>query len=183
MQSRPRYTTQPLPPYSYVPGYNPHPVSDPKGHMHGHTHETPSPLVPSNWNLCKEYLHGIDLFNHGFYWEAHEAWESLWHVAGRKGIVADFLKGLIKYAAMGVKVREGNPSGVQRHAKRANQLLSTVLHEQKEGQIFCGLELIVLIETTKEYFSAPKEKFMSPDADKLLDDVLRLSDPMKHSPG
>ncbi|MER9856292.1 DUF309 domain-containing protein [Mesorhizobium sp. M0098] len=25
---------------------------------------------------------GIDLFNHGYYyWEAHEAWEPLWHAA------------------------------------------------------------------------------------------------------
>ncbi|MER9222262.1 DUF309 domain-containing protein [Mesorhizobium sp. M0644] len=23
----------------------------------------------------------IDLINHGYYWEAHEAWEPLWHAA------------------------------------------------------------------------------------------------------
>ena len=51
-----------------------------------------------------------DLLNHGFYWEAHEAWETLWHAAGRKGEIADFLKGLIKLAAAAVKAREGNPS-------------------------------------------------------------------------
>jgi uncharacterized protein len=24
---------------------------------------------------------GLDVFNHGYYWEAHEAWEGLWQVA------------------------------------------------------------------------------------------------------
>ncbi len=32
---------------------------------------------------------GVDLFNHGYYWESHEEWESLWHAAGRRGVVAD----------------------------------------------------------------------------------------------
>ncbi|MER9007639.1 DUF309 domain-containing protein [Mesorhizobium sp. M0862] len=26
---------------------------------------------------------GIDLFNHGYYWEAHEAWEPLWQTANQ----------------------------------------------------------------------------------------------------
>jgi predicted metal-dependent hydrolase len=64
----------------------------------------------------------MDLFNHGYYWEAHEAWESLWHAAGRTGPVADFLKGLIKLAAAGVKVAEGNQDGARSHAKRAAEL-------------------------------------------------------------
>ena len=45
------------------------------------------------------------------YWEAHEAWEELWHACGRMGPTADFLRGLIKLAAAGVKVREGRPRG------------------------------------------------------------------------
>jgi hypothetical protein len=65
---------------------------------------------------------GIDLFNGGCYWEAHETWEALWHAAGRVGPTADFLKGLIKLAAAGVKLREGRPAGLRRHADRAREL-------------------------------------------------------------
>ena len=36
--------------------------------------------------------------------KSHVAWESLWMACGRKGAVADFLKGLIKLAAAGVNV-------------------------------------------------------------------------------
>jgi uncharacterized protein len=42
--------------------------------------------------------HGIDLFNSGHYWEAHEAWEGDW-VPIRKGPESGFYKGLIQVAA------------------------------------------------------------------------------------
>ena len=108
----------PLPPYSFVPGHRPHPVSDPAGHSFGTAPPTPPEFDPAAWATNRTYLYAIDLFNHGYYWEAHEAWESLWHACGRTGRIADFLKGLIKLAAAGVKVREGRPAGVVGHARR-----------------------------------------------------------------
>ncbi|GAC1476185.1 MAG: DUF309 domain-containing protein [Candidatus Dormibacteraceae bacterium] len=42
--------------------------------------------------------HGIDLFNSGRYWEAHEAWEEVW-MPDRKAPDASFYKGLIQIAA------------------------------------------------------------------------------------
>jgi hypothetical protein len=83
------------------------------------------PLNESSYDANASYLYAIDLFNHGFYWEAHEAWEALWHAAGRRGPTADFLKGLIKLAAAGVKTREGRAAGVRQHAQRAAELLRT----------------------------------------------------------
>jgi predicted metal-dependent hydrolase len=41
---------------------------------------------------------GIDLFNAGHYWEAHEAWEGDW-MPDRKGPDSGFYKGLIQVAA------------------------------------------------------------------------------------
>ncbi len=41
---------------------------------------------------------GIELFNSGRYWEAHEAWEREW-MPDRKGPDAGFYKGLIQVAA------------------------------------------------------------------------------------
>jgi hypothetical protein len=117
-----RLTDTPLPPYTYVPGRTPHPVSDPAGHSFGRVPEPVSPFDPADWQTCHPYLYGIDLFNHGYYWEAHEAWESLWHAAGRTGPVADFLKGLIKLAAAGVKAAEGNGVGAKGHMQRAAEL-------------------------------------------------------------
>jgi predicted metal-dependent hydrolase len=69
------------------------------------------------------FLLGLDLFNGGYPWEAHEVWEQLWGAAGRRGETADFLKVLIKFAAAAVKQREGKPAGVRSHAGRAALLL------------------------------------------------------------
>ena len=108
---------QQLPPYTYVPGVTPHPVSDPRGHWHGSSRPVLDFGQAIDW--------GRELFDHGFYWEAHEVWEGAWMLAGRTGPEADFIKGLIKLAASGVKCLEGNRQGAIRHALRAEELLST----------------------------------------------------------
>lgn len=137
----------PLPPYTYVPGKTPHPVSDPRGHMFGIEAE---PLNASlePWHRCHEYLRGIDLFNHGYYWEAHEAWEAVWHAAGRSGPIADLMKGLIKLAAAGVKTRAGSLSGRQRHCRRAAELFQQARRGREdsgfESRMLMGLSLETL---------------------------------------
>jgi uncharacterized protein len=143
----PRYLPdRPLPPYTYVPGRSPHPVSDPAGHLFGQTPEPPASVDADNWHTNRAYLYGIDLFNHGYYWEAHETWEGLWHLCGRKGTTADFLKGLIKLAAAGVKVREGNPRGIRSHTANAATLFRRTA--ERLGQTdarYLGLHLDELI--------------------------------------
>ncbi len=68
---------------------------------------------------CTPYLYGIDLFNHQYYWEAHEAWEGLWKMERRPSDCAHFLQGLIQLSAMGVKMREGNARGTQKLRAKA----------------------------------------------------------------
>jgi hypothetical protein len=126
-------------------------VSDPAGHSYGKAPHRPPPLDPNNWRASQAYLHGLDLFNHGFFWEAHEVWEGLWHAAGRKGLIADFLKGLIKLAAAGVKVHEGKPEGLRSHLARAGQLFQQVAEARTgQGDFYLGLQLSDLIRKTQE---------------------------------
>jgi hypothetical protein len=141
-RSIPRFVPNvPLPPYTHVPGVTPHPISDPRGHSFPVKPERPAAPDPEKWQSCRTYLRGVDLFNHGYYWEAHEVWEGLWHACGRTGMMGDFLKGLIKLAAAGVKHLEGKPQGVRSHACRAAELWRGV------GQdVFLGLRLRELIE-------------------------------------
>ncbi len=132
-----------LPPYSYVPGHGlPHPVNDPAGHLciGGDSTREPSiaaevfAALPTDPNALRRGLaarlaedsrwrYALDLFNGGFYWEAHEAWESFWHALGRTSPAAQFVQGLIHLAAAAVKVREGKPAGVGRHTRRGRELL------------------------------------------------------------
>ena len=104
-----------------------HPISDPRGHLACVTSPEPASEDEFNW--------GRRLFNNGFYWEAHEAWEGLWISAGRSGTEADMLKGLIRLAACGVKCLQGNRNGAQRHALRAFELFHKVELSSGDGPL------------------------------------------------
>ena len=177
--SRPRYSNTSLPPYSYVPGHAPHPVSDPHGHMHGQSHAAPPELRPVAWEQSEAYRYGVDLFNHGYYWEAHESWESLWHAAGRRGSVALFLKALIKLAAAAVKVREGNSTGAMRHARRSIELLTELKadlrhHEMAEHLLYCGVDLQRVKAIAEDIASEAVTGLATPQPNRLLGHWLRL---------
>src|SRR5437868_12287257 len=123
-----------LPACAVVPrGPCPHPkLADPM----------PTASLPNehgDWRSSKTYMHGLALFNAGYYWEAHEAWEGLWHAHGRQGTTADLIKGLIKLAAAGVKVRQRQRHGIVTHAQRAAALFATA--RERGGRHQLGLDL------------------------------------------
>jgi predicted metal-dependent hydrolase len=157
--------TEPLPPYAHVPGRTPHPVSDPAGHQHGQRLAPPPPVEPEAWRDSRAYLRGLDLFNAGYYWEAHEAWEGLWKACGKRGPTAEFLKGLIKLAAAGVKVREGKPRGVFSHATRASAHFADVARDTGAKQ-YLGLSLPELIAHA-EWIAEHAEEY-APDQDSAV---------------
>lgn len=142
---------EPLPAYAFVPGKFPHPESDPAGHSFGRKRPRAQPLEPERWDANHEYLLGLDLFNHGYYWESHVEFESLWIAAGRQGISADFLKGLIHLAAAGVKHLEGRPDGVKSHAERAAELWQTVAAAGHSH--LAGLNIEALIDIARKLSS------------------------------
>ncbi len=142
-----------LPPYTYVPGGPwPHPnrskgaASDPIPQPHGDV--AGSPL----------FRRGVELFDAGYYWEAHEAWEVLWHAAGRRGPTADVLRGLIKLAAAGIKVRERREPGVRTHARRAAECFASARRQGGTHQL--GLDLDVWIERA---LASPRARPPIPD--------------------
>jgi len=153
MSAPQRYLPErPFPPYAYVPGRQPHPVRDPAGHSHG-APEPPAadPLAPDDWRASADFLYGVDLFNHGYYWEAHEAWEGLWRAAPDERARA-MLHGLIKLAAAGVKLRAGNLRGVQRHADAAADLFRPLAAEGRDR--LYGLDPRALKESADEVAAA-----------------------------
>jgi hypothetical protein len=96
-----RYSQRPFPAYRYVPGLHPHPTRDPAGHSY-----QPQPMLnrhspwrPQDWRTLEDWLYGVDLFNHCYFWEAHEAWEGLWAAVPRGVPVGLMLQGLIQLAA------------------------------------------------------------------------------------
>jgi predicted metal-dependent hydrolase len=123
------------------------------------------------------FCFAVDLFNHGYYWEAHETWESLWHASGRAGTAGDFLRSLIKIAAAGVKAREGRPEGWRRHLRRAEELLTDI--QRRIGPNtprYFGLELAELMA------AVAKARDTGPPADAATDEAVRVVFPFQLLP-
>ncbi|MCW6512900.1 DUF309 domain-containing protein [Lichenifustis flavocetrariae] len=132
-----------FPSYAYLPGRFPHPVRHPLGHSYDP--EAASPVCET-CSDAEAFRWGMDLFNHGYYWEAHEAWEPLWRAADRGSADRALLKGLILTAAAGVKRREGKAIAAGRHGRRAAALLRDAAHGHSslEGMLGISLEALAV---------------------------------------
>src|SRR6266542_572181 len=58
----------------------------------------------------KLYLDGIQLFNEHEFFEAHEVWEDIWHMA--YGLKHSFYQGMIQCSVALEHYRRSNPRGV-----------------------------------------------------------------------
>jgi Uncharacterized conserved protein len=139
----PRYTQRPLPGYRYVPTKNPHPVIDPKGHSYQKKEEKIEFLPPERWRQNEFYLYGVDLFNYGFWWEAHEAWETVWMTTPKTDLMGQYLQGLIQFSAGLLKLFSGSERGFQNLRRESMQRIRFCLNEMKEKKIrlYMGLDL------------------------------------------
>jgi predicted metal-dependent hydrolase len=86
--------------------------------MYGESEVAPPGWKAEDWRENELYLFGVDLFNDGYWWEAHAAWEALWQRTGRSEATATFLQGLIQIAAALVQDRAGRAIGARRLASK-----------------------------------------------------------------
>ncbi len=90
------------------------------------------------------FLAGIQLFNAGEYWHAHEQWEICWREV--EGMDADFYKALIQTAAALVKWRQGNLRGLWLNwmkAKRRLVQLPAVSHGVDLAALAVAMEAVL----------------------------------------
>ncbi|MCK6501888.1 DUF309 domain-containing protein [Myxococcota bacterium] len=134
-----------LPPYRYVPGLGPHPLRHPQGHRWGH------PVAPLAlpWHLDPRWLHGLDLFDHRFYWEAHETWEQLWQGLDRSVPAAGMLQGLIQAAAAVLRAHAGDPASSTRLHGRARARLLRASREL--GAVAFGVDLPATVQALDDF--------------------------------
>jgi len=141
----PRYTETAFPAYRYlpfVPGI-PHPRRDPAGHSYGQDEESLAGFVAEDWRNCQAFLHGIDLFNHGYWWEAHEALEADWLAAGQDSLPGNFVQGLIQIAAAQLKRFIDQPRGAELLTASGVAKLSLA------SGVYLGIEISALIAATE----------------------------------
>ncbi len=132
-----------FPTYIFIPGENPHPKKS-GGHMEGLS-DPVSETIDLKFPDQSEFLrYSLDLFNHGYFWESHVYFEALWNSHHRVGSVADFLKGMIKLGAAGVKLNIHQPQSAIEHLERARELFLSV--KQNEGVLFMGFDLDFIVK-------------------------------------
>ena len=143
----PRYTDRAFPAYRYVPGKAPHPTRDPEGHSYNKRPPEPAKFEPGQWQSCDEYLYGIDLLNHGYWWEAHETLESIWVAAGRQTETGLFIQGLIQIAVAHLKMYQGFNNVAVRMAKEGLDKM-----KQIKG-IYLGIDVAALRNAVKTFYT------------------------------
>ena len=140
------------PPYRYLPGSSRHPLRHPEGHLRGRELPEPRYLPAESWSENRPYLMGVDLFNQVFWWEAHEAWEGLWHLADEDKAMSFFLKGLIQAAAALLQRHQRQESGSQRLFRRSLENLEET-KQLVAAPIYMGLTFDALTDQLHETFS------------------------------
>ena len=152
----PRYLPRrAFPAYAFHPGVHPHPTRDPAGHSYAGEARSPGGAHPAwhselAWDEQEEYLWGVDLYNHGYLWEAHEAWEGIWQACKHEDErLANFLQGLIQCSAAALKIPMQQPRGLERLAQLGTGRLEQVA--QETGGLFWGLELEDFVEGFRDF--------------------------------
>ena len=143
-----RYTQTPFPSYRYLPFQTeiPHPRNDPAGHSYGLEDDYLPNFDPDDWRDCEPYLYGVDLFNHGYWWEAHEAWETVWLAAGRDTPHGNFVQGLIQLAGAQLKRFTGVSRGAQMLTETG---IAKLLLVDSNAGFYLGIEVMSFIDELK----------------------------------
>lgn len=145
-----RYCDQPFPRYRFIPGQFPHPTAHPDGHSYGAAHAAVF-VPPERWAESVDYLYGCDLYNHAFWWEAHESWEGLWQLTDKKAPQGRFLQGLIQVAACHLKLHVRHPRGVERLCRTSAEHLVASM-TGSAGDPFMGLKVRTWLADVQAYY-------------------------------
>jgi predicted metal-dependent hydrolase len=102
-----------------------------------------------DWRTNEDFLYAVDLFNHRFWWEAHEVFEALWHAAGRQSPAGHCLQTLIQCAAAHLQAELAHARGAESLLRRARR------HAVAAGQTHLGLDLAALLAATDHFVRDP----------------------------
>ncbi len=93
---------------------------------------------------------GVELFNSGRYWDAHEVWEHEW-MPDRKGAESGFYKGLIQVAAGCLHYTRRNRRGAVNKWRSGADYLRPYLPDHRD------ISLAPLVSTVDGYLEAMGE--------------------------
>jgi uncharacterized protein len=151
-----RYSGRPFPAYRFTPGRDPHPTANPAGHSYEPPGTPPrhhEVVSPEKWRDCESYLFACDLYNHAYWWEAHEEWEGIWKAFDKGTVPRRFLQGLIQVSACHLKLFLKHLDGVERLRASSRSHLQVALAGTSESR-FMGLDLPRFVTAVDRYYQA-----------------------------
>lgn len=145
----------------------PHPICNPRGHSYlPRDQRLPrtAAIDPLRFAQCEAYVFGVDLYNHGFFWEAHDSWEACWRAMPTGTPHEHFFRGLIQAAASHLKITTAQIAGASALGNRACLLLRASASALQQQRIL-GVSVASFTDALEDY----------------IDNVLR-DDPPRHDP-
>lgn len=134
-----RYSDVPLPETRYRPGRMPRPADrGPAG-------------------LADRFRYGVDLYNNGYWWEAHEAWEAVWLRLQPNSAMRHGVQGLIQAANCHLKIHLGQARAARSLARDLERLFDAALLHTPELTIE-GLAVAPWRARVGAYFAAVLEE-------------------------
>jgi hypothetical protein len=103
------------------------------------------------WRSSRTYLFGIDLYNLGYFWESHEAFEALWNAAGSASLEKQFFQAVIQLAASNLKFFMGAGGAGRALGERALAKLSDIPAD------FMGIDVDALRREIKARLDGERE--------------------------
>ncbi len=100
------------------------------------------------WQTDPDAQYAEDLFDNRYYWEAHEAWEAMWHSCTPGSPAHKVLQSLIQIAAAVLQHHMGSKRGSRSLLGRAKERLSQANIRSHEG-----INLEALIEQVELFFN------------------------------
>jgi hypothetical protein len=114
----------------------------------------------------KLYLEGIQLFNDHEYFEAHETWEEIWHMA--YGLKHYFYQGMIQCSVALEHYRRSNPRGVMSLYKSYQTKFANI------PPTFMGLDVNQFLAEMRETLRPVIEKDPLPERGEIELDLARV---------
>ena len=143
-----RYTDLPLPEWRCIPV---HAAVPDRERLEPVTAGVPERLAPEDAARHSAFLFGIDLFNAGFFWEAHEVWEPCWMALAPNSRERTGCQALIQGANACLKLR----FGWRKAFYRLNDEVARLAREAGAGQ---DLVLGIALERWSGAFQAFAER-------------------------
>jgi hypothetical protein len=137
MVDRPRYDCDlRFPDHAFIPGRMPHPRRQAENAGTERPCDDRADPLDAPSSRVDALRRGLDLFNHGYFWEAHEAWEGPWQAMQRESGEALHLQALIRLAAAALKLVMEEPRGVAAHAAWCRATFARL--ERSQPAVFAG---------------------------------------------